>query len=288
MRDITPQLSVREVYDFQVEDNENFFIQTETEEYLLVHNCILKSLEEPSASTLFVLCTMDPSKFSTDKNGKALMNRCVQFNLEAHTDADLYKQAIRIAKGEGMTYAMPEDKSVLKAVVKSCNAEMRTLANIMESLQQYAEGLEKRPKLLTAEDVSAVLDTIEASDDKLVAQIIFNIYARQFGKVQRSILDMQDGFTFINSLLRTNEYLLNSFVLNGERHRKVWPSKINKDLTDMMKAAKLNPTLGAIALVNERLVEIKSLAMTFATSTESLLSAKLFRLVKELPAPEAK
>ena len=53
---------IRRVYDFQVKDNENFYIGGNTsEEYFLVHNCLLKPLEESSKDTLWILCSMDPS-----------------------------------------------------------------------------------------------------------------------------------------------------------------------------------------------------------------------------------
>ena len=88
----------REVYDFQVEGNENFFIGSESSNaFILVHNCVLKALEE-TPNTVWILCSMNPEKFKTTTLGKAIANRCVQFNLEPHTNSDLLKQAKRICK----------------------------------------------------------------------------------------------------------------------------------------------------------------------------------------------
>ena len=68
---------------------------------------LLKPLEEPSPDTLWILCSMDPTKFGSG-NGKAIANRCTQFVLEPHSNGELLKQALRIAKGERMRYVDKE------------------------------------------------------------------------------------------------------------------------------------------------------------------------------------
>ncbi len=99
---------------------------------------LLKPVEEPSPHTVWIFCSMDPAKFQSG-TGRALANRCVQFSLEPHSEADLMKQAQRIVKGEEMKYmlAKSEDKkekyALLQTVVENCNGEMRTLANIMQA-----------------------------------------------------------------------------------------------------------------------------------------------------------
>ena len=84
---------------------------------------LLKPLEEPSPDTLWILCSMEPSKFGNG-NGKAIANRCTQFVLSPPSNMDCLKQATRIAKGEKMSYL---DKELLKDVVRACGSEMRTL-----------------------------------------------------------------------------------------------------------------------------------------------------------------
>lgn len=239
-------------------------------------DAMLKPLEEPSKDTIWVLCSMDPSKFQSG-TGKAFANRCSQFVLEPHTPADLMKQATRIAKGEEMNYVLDEEKSVLKAVVRNCQ-EMRTLANLMESLQQYYNGMEKKPKMLTKDHIATVLASTESSDDKLAAAVMLAVYQRQFKVVQRALLDVQDGFMFVSKLLWANQYVLNTLVLGGQRHPKVWGSVSGKELAANSKGV----TLGTLAACNEALVEVKSLSQQFATSPEELLSAKLYRVIKEM------
>lgn len=264
------------VFDIQVADNENFFVVVSEDTCILAHNCLLKPLEEPSPDTLWILCTMDPSKLGTG-NGRAIANRCTQFVLEPHTEKDLKKQCIRIIKREKMLYA----KDIIDDLVQNCNGEMRTLANLLQAVQQYAEGMPKLPKKLKAEDIAAVLQTTSQSDEMLAVDVLTALYERQFTKIQRSLLDVQDGFRFVSLLLQGNLYLLNSAVLKGQKHSKLaWWSKTNKELASRVKGMKL--TLGTLAHVNEALVHCKIQAANHALPAEELLSATLYRVVKEL------
>ena len=237
---------------------------------------LLKPVEEPSPDTLWILCTMDPSKLSTG-NGRAIANRCTQFILEPHTEQDLRKQCIRIIKREDMLYA----KTVIDHVVQNCNGEMRSLANLMQSIQQYADGLPTLPKKLKEEDVSKILQSTSQSDEMLAVDVLVSVYERQFAKVQRSLLDVQDGFRFVTLLLQGNLYLLNSSVLKGQKHSKLaWWSKTNKELSSRTKQMKL--TLGTLAAVNDQLVACKIQAANHALPPEELLSSALYRIIKSL------
>lgn len=244
---------------------------------------ILKPLEEPAKDTIWVLCSMDPAKFATG-DGRAIANRCTQFNLEPHSPKELLKQAVRIATKEEMHYVLDDDRAALKAVVRNCNNEMRTVANMVESLQEYYEGLEKKPKVLGKEHVGEVLSSTESSDDLLAAEILYGVYGGSFAVVQKGLLKATDGFGLINKLLWANAYLMNITVLNGERSNKVWPSQAAKKLQEMLKRKDVleGKVLRVVAAVNECLVLTKAQAQAFATSPEELLSAKLYRCIKEI------
>jgi hypothetical protein len=246
---------------------------------------LLKHLEEPSSKTVWILCSMDGSKF-TSGVGKAIANRCSQIVLSPHSDKELFKQALRIAKGEKMTYLLDEDKKALKAVVKNSNNEMRTVANLVQSLQQYYDGLLTKPEIMDASMVASVLSTTENSDEKLAVDMLAATYMCQFGTVQKSILNMSDGFTMITLLLRLNTYLLNSTVLNGERHSRVWPSTSSKALLLAIKDVPI--TLGMIASLNTALVELKGASLAFAMDAEHLISAKLYTAITVIKAMKIK
>ena len=241
---------------------------------------LLKPLEEPSRETLWILCSMDPTKFSSG-NGKAIANRCTQFVLEPHSNAELLKQALRIVKRERMDYL---DKEVLKDVVRASGSAMRTLANLVQGLRDYYDGLpeDERPEQLTAEDVATVLTSAESADDKLVPEIMAAIFTGQYAVAQRALLSVQDAFQAINKMLWTSSFFLNHLVLNGARHPKVWYTPLNKDFLARLKAAKVEPTLGQAAAVQAAFVEVKARAQAFAVGEIELVSASIYRMIKEI------
>lgn len=271
---------------FKPLNNKRIFVIDEAQQLVTNKAAIqafLKPLEEPSPNTIWILCTMDPAKFMTG-DGKAVANRCVQIALEPHSDSDLMKQAVRIAKGEAMTYVMDEEKKLLSRVIENCNGEMRTLANLMQALQQYYDGLEQQPKKLQVKDVTLALSSTESADEDLAVRVMLGLYAGKFAVVHRALLDIADGFMFIKKLVYLSEFALSNAVLNGERHRKVWFSSANRKLAE--KAKTMSLTLGMYAAINARLVRIQAQSAQFQVSPEQLLSSELFYLIKELHTKE--
>lgn len=240
---------------------------------------LLKTLEEPSKDTLFIICSMEPAKFSSVV-GKAILSRCTQFVLEPHSNADLLKQALRIAKGESMDYLVTEDKALLKTIVKNSNQEMRTLANLMQSAQQYYDGMKDKPQTLTKEQLSTVMSSTESSDDKLAAEVMAGVYSLKFAQVQLALLNVTDQFMFVKKLGYISSYMLNNAVLKGARHPKVWASAASRDVMAQTKDLKL--TLGTLAAVNARIVRVQAQATQFQVPATELLSSELYYLIKEI------
>lgn len=244
-------------------------------------NAFLKPLEEPPADTIWIICSMEPAKFQSSETGRAILKRCNQFVLEEHTAKDLYKQGVRIAKAEGMKYVMGDDNALIKEVAKQVT-DMRSMANLMESLQQFYEGLDKKPKYLGEEHVAQLLKSTESADDELAYKIVKAIYQKQFKAVMRCLLDVQDGFHFVTKMQWMNNAVLNNAVLEGARHRKGYTNKYGQQLIKDAKELKIN--LGTLAAVNATIVEARAQAMSFQMSPEEMLSAKLYRLIKEIAA----
>lgn len=242
--------------------------------------CLLKPLEEPSKGTTWIICSMEPAKLQASTLGKAILTRCNQFILEPHTEKDLLKQALRIAKGEKMKYLLTEDNKLLKSIARASNNEMRTLANVMQTLQQYYDGLEDKPKRLKLEHISGVLASIESSDDKAALKFMVGVYSRKFAQAQTALLDVSDGFSFIKKLVWMSSFMLNVSVLNGQKHSKVWWSSMNRELHSSTKGLKLS--LGDLACVNAHLVKVQAQAASFQVPVTDLLSSEAYYLIKEL------
>lgn len=242
-------------------------------------NALLKALEE-TPNTVWILCSMNPEKFKTTTIGKAIANRCVQFNLEPHTNSDLLKQAKRICKGEKMSYMLDEDSKLLKTVVKASNYEMRTLAQLLEACQQYYDGLDEKPELLSAKNLSSVLSSVESSEEKLAVDFMTALFSLNFTHCQLAILNSQDLIGLANRLSYISSFLVNTTVLRGERHPKVWASQSNRKVLSVIQ--KQNITLGMLAEVNTRLVECKSQIMQFGVGADALLSAFAYSTIRKL------
>lgn len=242
-------------------------------------NCLLKALEE-TPNTVWILCSMNPEKFKTTTIGKAIANRCVQFNLEPHTNSDLLKQAKRICNGEKMSYMMDEETKLLKTVVKASNYEMRTLAQLLEACQQYYDGLDEKPELLTVKNLSSVLSSVESSEDKLAVEFMTALFSLNFTHCQLAILNSQDHVGLVNRLGYISSFLVNTTVLNGQRHPKVWATQSNRQVLSVVQKQKI--TLGMLAEANTRLVECKAQIMQFGVGADALLSAFAYSTIRKL------
>lgn len=237
---------------------------------------LLKPLEEPSPSTIWILCSMEPSKWTTG-TGRAMANRCQQFVLDKHNEDDLLKQAKRIAKAEEMDYA----EKLLKSIVRNSNSEMRTLANLMQAVAGYADSLDKKPKKLGKEVLAEIMSTVVPMDEKTAVIVLTAVYAGQYKVVVRHLLDIQDGFQFVTKLMWGAQHLLSVGALGGAKHPaiKSW-STMNRELESATKG--LNLSLGQLALVNEAMVNIKGELLTHGANATELLMARLYRVIKML------
>jgi len=243
---------------------------------------LLKPIEDSgSKDTIWVLCSMDPGKFQTTTEGKAIAGRCTQFVLSAHTQEDLMKQARRIIKAEDMVYM--RDNELVTRLVERCS-DMRQVASSLQAISEYWAGLDSKPKKLDEKALSAMLQSTEGDDDKLAATIVSAALQGKFTQVQRAVLEISDGFQVINKILWASQFLLNNAVLEGKRHPKVFWAPVNRMALEGLKGYK--PTLGHFAALAETAVQIKSESMQFTVEAGALISARMYRYIKDVIAPD--
>ena len=236
---------------------------------------LLKPLEDPPPTTLFIVCSMEPEKLLP-----AIKGRCSQFVLAAPDKKDIVKFVKRIAKAEDMTYVSDEIAGV---IAENSNGEFRSSANLLEALHQSVAGSGK--KKVTAEDINQALSTAESLDDQLAVRILTAVYANKFRTVQRDLLDVQDPFKLIGALLRLNSFLMNSTVLKGESHKAVWWSQVHKDISKGVKEygkVEDKALLQAYATVQNHLVDLRIKSGGFMLPETVLTSACLFNAIQDL------
>lgn len=277
---MTPTPTVGEVFDLQVEGNSNFFIETEPGTFLLTHNTLLKPLEQPPKSTIWILSSMEPDKFATTAGGRAVANRCLQLSLEKPSEESLRKFAIRIIKGEKLSFI---GKEALAKLIESCNQEMRTLANLVQQAALYHEGLDDPPDRLNAEDVDQVLASNQLQDEVAVVRFLTALYNKKLVAALKEVPNVSDVFQFINRCIYFNKTILLDMVLKGARHPKVWMNKhtyaLRNNVNETMRDAPLNDVLKTLAEVQNELLVVKS-QMMMVVDTE-LLVALAYRLTRK-------
>lgn len=248
-------------------------------------DAILKPLEDSgTTSTLWILCSMDPAKFSSTTTGRAIAKRCTQFVLSTHSKDDLMEQAKRIVKGEKLKYLY--DKELLSAIIKRSDSEMRTLANLIGTVSDYYAGLKKKPEKLDIDSLLEVLESSEDVDDKMAVQIAVGVLTGSYTSVQKGILGTTDHFMMIKKLTWVAQFLLNVAVLDGAKHPKIMWYGVNKEVHTALRGKSL--TLGNYAAFNEVMVRIAQEAASFSVGADSLLSAHLYRFIKDQFSKERK
>lgn len=243
-------------------------------------DALLKPLEDSgTSSTIWILCTMDPGKFQTGTTGPALASRCTQFVLKPHTNEDLMRQAKRIVKGEGFDFL--KSTELLEKIIEKSESSMRILATRIGAISDYYEGLEKKPKKLDVGTLVEVLEKTEAADDKALVQIVVGTLTGKFAMAQQGILALEDPFMATKKLLWVAQFLLNVAVMpKGTKHPAIKWFGPNRDVFFALQKMKAELTLGQYAAFNETAVLISQQAASFTVGAENLLSAHLFRFIK--------
>jgi DNA polymerase III delta prime subunit len=236
---------------------------------------ILKPLEDAGKTdTIWVIGSMDPAKF-TSGAGKAIANRCDQFALSPPSIEAMTAFAKRIVIGEDLRYL--KSSALLTKVAEASNQEFRNVANILQSMRDYYEGLKKKPEKLSEEDINTVLQSAESADDRLVVPVVVGALTGQYKMVHRALMDVADPFLFVKKLSWAANFLVSIQVV--DRHPKLWWSPTNKAIVAGLKGKTIS--LGHYAAFNEIIVNCQQQASTFTVGACEILSARIFRFIKD-------
>ena len=183
---------------------------------------LLVPVENPASTTTWLFTSMEPEKFQGTSNGRALLGRCTKIILKPHSTADLFKQAVRIIKGEGVQADF--NKETVAKVAESCQGQMRELAKVLQSLIAWNAG--RGGGKIAPEDVASILTTIDVANDtidEIAAGWLIALHKRSALVSSRYVLLADDDpFAF---LMRAQS-ILRTFILHlankRESHSKVW------------------------------------------------------------------
>lgn len=121
-------------------------------------NAFLKTLEEPPAHCIFVLCTTDPEKML-----ETILSRCTKFNLKSPNNEVLAKFLTEICKKEEVKM----DKEAIQLVALSGDGSFRdALSNLQKVLsfsdEKYTEKFVS--SILGIPQISAIFEYLKALD----------------------------------------------------------------------------------------------------------------------------
>ena len=234
---------------------------------------LLKPLESGSPDTIWVLCSMDPSKFTTG-NGKAIANRCQQFALTPPSSEDLTAYAKRIIVAEKMSYL--KSGELVKELIGACQSEFRTLANLVQNCRDFYEGAKVKPERLSVEDLGEIIKGSSTQQDELVYQFVVAAMTGQFKQAQAALMDVEDAVSFLNQVSWAVGFLLNSMIVG--RHKKVWWTPLNKRLDVALKKR----TVGEIAALHDMVTTTRLEAASFIVPADELLTRAAFRHIRSM------
>ncbi len=94
-------------------------------------NALLKTLEEPPAHAVFVLCTTENHKVPP-----TILSRCLHIAFKKATDEELVRALSRVVKGEKLSV----DEKVLRLIAKNADGGFRDGTKILEEVVALADG----------------------------------------------------------------------------------------------------------------------------------------------------
>ena len=94
-------------------------------------NALLKTLEEPPAHVIFVLCTTDPQKIL-----ETILSRCQRFDFHCIGNEDIEHRLAYVCEQEGFDY----DDEALAIVARHAKGGMRDALSTLEQLSVFGNG----------------------------------------------------------------------------------------------------------------------------------------------------
>lgn len=225
----------RLVYDLTIADNHNFFVQV-GDCYALVHNCtpeakeaMLKPLEEPPPSTMWILCTTNPEKLSP-----TILSRCQQIKVEAPTFKELGQFLIRVSKQEGQK-VLKEDLPVIKHIAELSMGHTR---NALQLLENFLAIKSSGSEVDADELMHSLSASIDDNLDELAAKLLSYILT---GKGQEAVklLFVTNRDSSMMSILLKLKYLIDLVLTNWAGATK-YSSPAHKHFLKLMGKESLN------------------------------------------------
>ena len=226
-------------------------------------NALLKLLEEPPLSTIFILCTTDAQKIP-----KTILSRVQRYDFKKISYEGIIKRLIYIlteeqAEGNDLTY-YPD---AIEYIARISEGGMRDAITLLDKCLSYS-------KEITLENVSKALDITDMSIMVKLTKSIYNRVLADVIEITERIY--QDGFDI---KLFSKQYL--TFIVNCIKYTATKNTKLTNlpnNIVDSLEQEKF--ALKFLTILMESLVKLNEM-IKWETSPKTLLQAYLISLIKE-------
>lgn len=158
-------------------------------------NALLKTLEEPPPSTVFILATTEVEKLP-----KTIISRCLRFNFAKAKESEILRMLKRIIKSENIKI----DEKTLKFIAKYSDNSFRDAAKLLEEtvINCPTPGVDDVKRILGLKDENNdLIRLLEKKDIKKTLEFIEN-YEKNAGNFKILIESLLDRLHLI--LLKKN------------------------------------------------------------------------------------
>jgi DNA polymerase-3 subunit gamma/tau len=135
-------------------------------------NALLKTLEEPPEHVKFLLATTDPQKLPV-----TVLSRCLQFNLQRLSQAQIEQQMQHILSAEGLSF----EAAAIALLAQGADGSLRDGLSLLDQALAFGDGqlreAEVRSMLGTVDRsrVAALLDALVHNDGARLMQVASDI-----------------------------------------------------------------------------------------------------------------
>ena len=189
---------------------------------------LLKTLEEPPETSVFILATTEPQKIL-----ETIQSRCQKFNLRNISEEEIVKHLIFVAKSEGVKKG---NKEAFFKIARYARGSMRDALSGLESVIEHGDG-EVMP-----ETVSDLLGSCfnHLSFSNLIDSIASLDYKESINIVKKELKSgtdpsslFMDILNFSHDMLLSKTLQTSGFIVMEKENKEEWDSIVDKYSLDV-------------------------------------------------------
>jgi DNA polymerase III subunit gamma/tau len=240
-------------------------------------NALLVPLEEPSASTLWILCTTNPEKLLD-----TILNRAVRITMKPIEPKTIIKRLAYIAMKEGVDLEKEKyGEQALKLIVDFTNGSMREAISLLETMLYAVKG---GAEFSNKEVLTSYLSSSDVDLDELAIKLLAALLKEDLESVIRFTKQCGDRSRGLVSKLR---WLLD-FVISDSVQAAKFKTYAGRKFYELAKRANIEYSLPQLIRLQDVLV-VTELRMNSCSINEMILlqSALGNFLVQEVMGPDS-